>query len=223
MNYEIKGRPQRHCNFRVGAVGSACLSLWRLGTRLPGLTCKQRCAMIPLPPVKKPAAPYNTVPTDLFTFICYYSLRVVGSWHGPLLPPHLWPHSVLQSLLPQAEPGRPPASHLLSPSHTPSSFWALFPGVKLPNDLIPGRTLSSQQKQTVSATLSLLKPNPVNNTVHFKIQNCTFHILSPQIECRSEASNVFISLAEPQTQSGFNSCGESFFNEKESCRCPVIS
>ena len=319
MNYEIKGRPQRHCNFQVGAVGSACLSLWRLGTRLPGLTCKQRCAMIPsaaatakslqscptlcdpidgsppgspvpgilqartlewvaisfsnawkwkvkvkllnciqpsatswtaafqappsmgvsrqeywsgvplpspwfpLPPVKKPAATYNTVPTDLFTLICYYSLRVVGSWHSPLLPPHLWPHSILQSLLPQAEPGMPPASHLLSPSHTPSSFWALFPGVKLPNDLIPWRTLSSQWKQTVSATHSLLKPNPVNNTVHFKIQNCTFHILSPQIECRIEASNVFISLPEPQTQSGFNSCGESFFNEKESCRSPVIS
>ena len=47
MNYEIKGRPQRRCNFQAGAVSSACLSLWRLGTRLPGLTCKQRCAMIP--------------------------------------------------------------------------------------------------------------------------------------------------------------------------------
>ena len=318
MNYEIKGRPQRHCNFQVGAVGSACLSLWRLGTRLPGLTCKQRCAMIPSaaatakslqscptlcdpidgsPPgspvpgilqartlewvaisfsnawkwkvkvkllscIQPSATPWTAAfqappsmgfpgkstgvgchcllhdslclqsksqlpPITQFqqTFSHWFVTTPWGWWgaNSPLLPSHLWPHSILQSLLPQAEPGRPPASHLLSPSHTPSSFWALFPGVKLPNDLIPGRTLSSQWKQTVSATHSLLKPNPVNNTVHFKKQNGTFHILSPQIECRIEASNVFISLPEPQTQSGFNSCGESFFNEKESCRSPVIS
>lgn len=194
---------------------------WELGFRV--LLANRDVPWFPLPPDKKPATPYNTAPTDLFTCGCYYSLRVVGSWHTPLLPPHLWPHSILQSLLPQAEPGRPPASHLLSPGHTPSSFWALSPGVKLPNDLIPRRTLSSQRKQTVSATLSLLKPNPVNNTFHFKIQNHTFHILSPQTEHRIEASNVFISLPEPQMQSGFNSCGESFFNEKESCRHPVIN
>ena len=113
MNYEIKGRPPRHHNF----WGPPLLAL-------PAFHCGD-CELVfrvllanrdvpwfPLPPAKKPAAPYNS---SIFTFVCYYSLGVVWSRHTPLLPPHLWPHCILQSPLPQAEPGRP----------QPLIFWIL--------------------------------------------------------------------------------------------------
>ena len=38
-------------------VSSACLSLWRLWTSLLGLTCKQRCAMIPSASSQKASCP----------------------------------------------------------------------------------------------------------------------------------------------------------------------
>ena len=171
MNQEIKGRPPRRRDSRVGLFSApAANSSWRLWTVSPVLLANKDMPWFPLPPAKVPAALWNVTP------IYFSSSAVIPPWgcrgahtrHSCL---HTLDHTLFSS--PQTEE-RPRPLILWFLVTQQVHFGPYFLEENVPGSLIPRRTRFSQWEQTVSATPSLLHRNPVNNTKRY-----ISHLVSP--------------------------------------------